>query len=64
VRWRRTPGQAVTDAIRRLREAGIRTSGVVLSHVDLKEQGPNHLRDQHSYLAEYRDFYSSIAPLT
>lgn len=64
VRWRRTPGQAVTDAIRRLREAGIRTSGVVLSHVDLKEQGPDHLRDQHSYLAEYRDFYSSIAPLT
>jgi capsular polysaccharide biosynthesis protein len=64
VRWRRTPGQAVTDAIRRLRDAGIRTSGVVLSHVDLKEQGPDHLRDQHSYLAEYRDFYSSISPLT
>jgi len=64
VRWRRTPGQAVADAIRRLRDAGIRTSGVVLSHVDLKEHGPDHLRDQHSYLAEYRDFYSSIAPLS
>ncbi|HEY2756408.1 MAG TPA: hypothetical protein VGJ01_11780 [Pseudolabrys sp.] len=64
VRWRRTPGQAVTDAIRRLRDAGIRTSGVVLSHVDLKERGPDQLRDQHSYLAEYRDFYSSIAPLS
>jgi capsular polysaccharide biosynthesis protein len=64
VRWRRTPGQAVTDAIRRLRDAGIRTSGVVLSHVDLKEHRPDHLREQHSYLAEYRDFYSSIAPLS
>jgi capsular polysaccharide biosynthesis protein len=64
VRWRHTPGQAVTDAIRRLRDAGIRTSGVVLSHVNLKEHGPEHLRDQHSYLAEYRDFYSSISPLS
>jgi succinoglycan biosynthesis transport protein ExoP len=62
VRWRQTPGQAVTDAIRRLRDAGIRTSGVVLSHVDL--HGPDHVWDQRSYLAEYREFYSSISPLS
>jgi capsular polysaccharide biosynthesis protein len=64
VRWRQTPSQAVTDAIRRLRDAGIRTSGVVLSNVDLKDQGPDNLWDQRSYLAEYRDFYSSISPLS
>jgi capsular polysaccharide biosynthesis protein len=64
VRWRQTPGQAVTDAIRRLRDAGIRTSGVVLSNVDLKDQGSDNLWDQRSYLAEYRDFYSSISPLS
>jgi capsular polysaccharide biosynthesis protein len=64
VRWRQTPGQAVVDAIRRLRDAGIRTSGVVLSHVDLQEHGPDQVGDQRSYLAEYREFYSSISPLS
>jgi hypothetical protein len=64
VRWRQTPSQAVTDAISRLGDAGIRTSGVVLSNVDLTAQIPDNLRDQRIYLAAYRAFYSSISPLT
>jgi Mrp family chromosome partitioning ATPase/capsular polysaccharide biosynthesis protein len=61
VHWRRTPGQAVADAIHRLREAGIRVSGVVLSNVNLRQHGSEHVWGQGRYLAEYGEFYSSFS---
>jgi polysaccharide biosynthesis transport protein len=59
--WRKTPSQMVTSAVRRLRDAGILISGVVLTNVDLHRYEAEHVQDPGYYLAKYQNFYASIS---
>uniref|UniRef100_Q07KV6 Lipopolysaccharide biosynthesis n=1 Tax=Rhodopseudomonas palustris (strain BisA53) TaxID=316055 RepID=Q07KV6_RHOP5 len=60
--WRKTPAAIVASAARRLRDAGITVSGLVLTNVDLYHYGAEQLGGVGHFLARYHGSHTSIAP--
>ncbi|UEM07347.1 polysaccharide biosynthesis tyrosine autokinase (plasmid) [Skermanella rosea] len=59
VQWERTPRETVLAGLQRMRQAGVRLSGAVLSQVDLGRHAKYKIKDEGYYYLKNRKHYSN-----